>query len=110
MSPCTLLMGMAAVWIAQLCATNLARVLLCRSQIHVSSVTAFFCASLYEAAYAVKRACLCHAVPMPMCTGPCVYSANAYSNKRWCCGDMDHFDVSSWAFEKVCSWILCGLR
>lgn len=22
------------------------------------------------------------------------YPANAYSNKRWCCNDMDHFDVS----------------
>ena len=29
------------------------------------------------------------------------YSANAYSNKRWCCNDMDHFDVSVWAFEKL---------
>jgi hypothetical protein len=26
------------------------------------------------------------------------YPANAYSNKRWCCNDMDHFDVS------CCGW------
>jgi hypothetical protein len=25
---------------------------------------------------------------------PGTYPANAYSNKRWCCNDMDHFDVS----------------
>jgi hypothetical protein len=29
------------------------------------------------------------------------YAANFYSNKRWCCGDMDHFDISAWAFEKL---------
>eukprot|EP01025_Chloroclados_australasicus_P069664 TRINITY_DN985_c1_g1_i2.p2 TRINITY_DN985_c1_g1~~TRINITY_DN985_c1_g1_i2.p2 ORF type:complete len:386 (-),score=39.93 TRINITY_DN985_c1_g1_i2:2864-4021(-) len=32
---------------------------------------------------------------------PCTYANNAYSNKRWCCGDMDHFDLSVWAFEKI---------
>jgi len=32
---------------------------------------------------------------------PCNYADNFYSNKRWCCGDMTHFDVSIWAFEKV---------
>eukprot|EP00887_Chlorella_sp_A99_P004291 scaffold15.g4291.t1 len=32
---------------------------------------------------------------------PCYYSSNAYSNKRWCCGDMDHFDISVWSFEKL---------
>lgn len=21
--------------------------------------------------------------------------------RRWCCGDMDHFDISVWAFEKL---------
>ena len=34
-------------------------------------------------------------------TCPCSYPNNYYSNKRWCCGDMPHFDVSVWAFEKV---------
>ncbi|GAB4814157.1 hypothetical protein N2152v2_001203 [Parachlorella kessleri] len=37
---------------------------------------------------------------------PCNYPANAYSNKRWCCGDNKgtqgtHFDLSIWAFEKL---------
>ncbi|GBF98478.1 U6 snRNA phosphodiesterase [Raphidocelis subcapitata] len=27
-------------------------------------------------------------------TCPCNYAGNYYSNKRWCCGDQDHFDVS----------------
>ncbi|KAJ9516435.1 hypothetical protein QJQ45_011117 [Haematococcus lacustris] len=31
---------------------------------------------------------------------PCDYPNNAYSNKRWCCGDMDHFDLGIWAFKK----------
>ncbi|KAI7842008.1 hypothetical protein COHA_004211 [Chlorella ohadii] len=26
-----------------------------------------------------------------------------YSNKRWCCGDADHMDISIWAFEKLAS-------
>lgn len=30
-------------------------------------------------------------------------AANYYSNKRWCCGDMDHFDISVWAFERLAS-------
>jgi hypothetical protein len=34
-------------------------------------------------------------------TCPCSYPNNYYSNKRWCCGDMPHFDMSIWAFEKV---------
>ncbi|KAI8465691.1 MAG: hypothetical protein J3K34DRAFT_395999 [Monoraphidium minutum] len=24
-----------------------------------------------------------------------------YSNKRWCCGDQDHLDISVWAFQKL---------
>jgi hypothetical protein len=32
---------------------------------------------------------------------PCHYPGNQYSNKRWCCGDMYHFDLSLWAFEKL---------
>ncbi len=45
-------------------------------------------------------------------TCPCTYPANAYSNKRWCCGDMDHFDVSVWAFEKLADkkWGVVGIK
>ncbi|KAG2451251.1 hypothetical protein HYH02_003858 [Chlamydomonas schloesseri] len=32
---------------------------------------------------------------------PCYYPANEYSNKRWCCGDMNHFDMSYQAFSKI---------
>jgi hypothetical protein len=35
-------------------------------------------------------------------TCPCYYPDNYASNKRWCCGDMYHLDLSVWAFEKVC--------
>ncbi|PNH06786.1 hypothetical protein TSOC_006810 [Tetrabaena socialis] len=35
-------------------------------------------------------------------TCPCNYPSNAYSNKRWCCGDEYHLDLSTWAFEKTC--------
>ncbi|KAI8474618.1 MAG: RlpA-like double-psi beta-barrel-protein domain-containing protein-containing protein [Monoraphidium minutum] len=34
-------------------------------------------------------------------TCPCQYPGNYASNKRWCCGDMYHLDVSHWAFEKL---------
>lgn len=34
-------------------------------------------------------------------TCPCQYSENAYSNKRWCCNDLAHLDLSIWAFEKL---------
>lgn len=34
-------------------------------------------------------------------TCPCVYPDNYASNKRWCCGDMYHLDLSVWAYEKV---------
>jgi len=32
--------------------------------------------------------------------------------QRWCCNDMDHFDVSVWAFEKLADkkWGVIGLR
>jgi hypothetical protein len=36
-------------------------------------------------------------------TCPCHYPDNYVSNKRWCCGDMYHLDLSVWAYEKV-SW------
>ncbi|PSC70356.1 hypothetical protein C2E20_6254 [Micractinium conductrix] len=32
---------------------------------------------------------------------PCQYTGNYYSNKRWCCGDVDHLDISVYAFEKL---------
>jgi hypothetical protein len=34
-------------------------------------------------------------------TCPCNYPANAESNKRWCCGDFPHLDLSQWALEKI---------
>ncbi|KAG2501765.1 hypothetical protein HYH03_000265 [Edaphochlamys debaryana] len=34
-------------------------------------------------------------------TCPCYYPANEYSNKRWCCGDMQHMDLSQEAFSKI---------
>jgi hypothetical protein len=32
--------------------------------------------------------------------------------QRWCCGDMDHFDVSVWAFEKLTDkkWGVIGIK
>ena len=32
---------------------------------------------------------------------PCRYPNNEYSNQRWCCGDMNHVDLSREAFEQV---------
>lgn len=34
---------------------------------------------------------------------PCTYAANSYSNRRWCCNDVEHLDLSIWAFEKLAS-------
>lgn len=42
-----------------------------------------------------------HTVPQVTDTCPCNYPSNAYSNRRWCCGDMYHLDLSTYAFEKV---------
>eukprot|EP01023_Acetabularia_acetabulum_P047057 TRINITY_DN4933_c0_g1_i7.p2 TRINITY_DN4933_c0_g1~~TRINITY_DN4933_c0_g1_i7.p2 ORF type:complete len:512 (+),score=93.05 TRINITY_DN4933_c0_g1_i7:72-1607(+) len=44
-------------------------------------------------------------------TCPCHYAENLYSNQRWCCGDMDHLDISVWAFEKLAElkWGVIGL-
>lgn len=38
--------------------------------------------------------------------------AGRYSNKRWCCGDMDHMDLSVWAFEKLADkkWGMIGIQ
>ncbi|GLI71000.1 hypothetical protein VaNZ11_016116 [Volvox africanus] len=43
---------------------------------------------------------------------PCYYPPNQYSNKRWCCGDMSHFDVSVFAFEKLADvkWGVIGIK
>jgi len=43
--------------------------------------------------------------PQPLCavracSCPCVHE-NFYSNQRWCCGDMDHLDISEDAFALV---------
>eukprot|EP01023_Acetabularia_acetabulum_P019138 TRINITY_DN196_c1_g1_i1.p2 TRINITY_DN196_c1_g1~~TRINITY_DN196_c1_g1_i1.p2 ORF type:complete len:198 (-),score=35.25 TRINITY_DN196_c1_g1_i1:307-900(-) len=45
-------------------------------------------------------------------TCPCIYAQNYYSNKRWCCGDMKHFDLSVWAFEKLSErrWGVMGIK
>lgn len=43
---------------------------------------------------------------------PCHYPTNYYSNKRWCCGDYYHFDISVWAFEKLADikWGVIGIK
>lgn len=43
---------------------------------------------------------------------PCNKPENAHSNKRWCCGDMNHMDVSVWAFEKLADlkWGVIGIK
>jgi hypothetical protein len=44
-------------------------------------------------------------------TCPCTYPTNYSSNKRWCCGDMYHLDLSIWAYEKLAApkWGVIGL-
>lgn len=45
-------------------------------------------------------------------TCACTYEPNAYSNRRWCCGDMEHFDVSHFAFDKLAEykWGVIGIK
>ncbi|PNH11645.1 Expansin-A32 [Tetrabaena socialis] len=45
-------------------------------------------------------------------TCPCNYPGNSYSNKRWCCGDMPHFDLSVWGFERLANtkWGVIGIQ
>jgi len=45
-------------------------------------------------------------------TCPCHYPNNAHSNKRWCCMDMYHLDLSVWAFEKLADtkWGVIGTQ
>jgi len=54
----------------------------------------------------LDRTSTCHdesrqVVVMVTDTCPCVYPANAMSNKRWCCGDQNHMDLSTSAFRKL---------
>eukprot|EP00775_Hariotina_reticulata_P003026 gene3026-3307_t len=34
-------------------------------------------------------------------TCPCWYPSNSWSNKRWCCNDVYHLDLSKWAYETI---------
>lgn len=45
-------------------------------------------------------------------TCACYYKGNPWSNKRWCCGDMQHFDLSTWAYEKLADkkWGVIGIE
>lgn len=45
-------------------------------------------------------------------TCQCVYPNNYSSNKRWCCMDMYHLDLSVWAYEKLAStkWGVIGVE
>lgn len=45
-------------------------------------------------------------------TCPCHYPANFYSNKRWCCMDMDHLDISVYTYDKLADrkWGVIGLE
>jgi hypothetical protein len=40
---------------------------------------------------------------------PCAYPPNEASNRRWCCGDVPHFDLSAWAFDKLASSRAAGV-
>eukprot|EP00955_Chlamydomonas_euryale_P053461 355515-Chlamydomonas_euryale.AAC.5 len=42
----------------------------------------------------------------------CNYAPNSHSNRRWCCGDMYHMDLSVWAFEKLADrkWGVMGIK
>lgn len=45
-------------------------------------------------------------------TCQCHYPGNYFSNKRWCCGDMYHMDLSVWAYEKLADtkWGVIGIE
>merc|ERR1712129_277604 len=34
-------------------------------------------------------------------TCKCYYLPKQASNERWCCGDVPHFDLSAWAYDKI---------
>lgn len=42
----------------------------------------------------------------------CVYPGNYASNKRWCCMDMYHLDLSVWAYERLAQkkWGVIGVE
>lgn len=42
---------------------------------------------------------------------PCHYPDNYASNKRWCCGDIYHLDLSVWAYERLANkkWGVIGV-
>ena len=46
-------------------------------------------------------ASLTAALPPPFPNTPFPLSSCSYSNKRWCCHDAFHLDLSIWAFEKL---------
>jgi hypothetical protein len=50
--------------------------------------------------------------PLPRRPPQCHYPGNYASNKRWCCGDMYHMDISLWAFEKLADlkWGVIGME
>lgn len=45
-------------------------------------------------------------------TCPCHFPDNFYSNKRWCCGDVDHLDLSYTVFDQLADrrWGVIGLK
>ena len=47
------------------------------------------------------RSCFPPPFSLPFTTTSTPTLQNAYSNKRWCCNDQTHFDVSVWAWEKL---------
>ena len=40
---------------------------------------------------------------------PCKYAPNAASNKRWCCGDVPHFDLAAGAFDMLAASRAAGV-
>lgn len=41
---------------------------------------------------------------------PCNYPNNPQSNKRWCCGDTMHIDLSVYAYEKLADREWCAIQ
>ena len=70
-----------------------------RTRVRVCSSCA--CAALKPPSAPPSRFFMLPPIPTPPLRSPCYYPANEYSNKRWCCGDMDHLDMSYQAFSKV---------
>lgn len=53
-----------------------------------------------------------HACPRPLSQTHTHGHMAPRSNKRWCCGDKYHFDMSSWTFEKLADkkWGVIALK